>query len=383
MDGEEGRPALSKEDIRRYRGFVRDETDGEALYRYLARFEQDPSLQEVFSRLADSERRHRRFWTERVEQAGETVPRYRPSLKVRLLGYAARFFGSSAIIPFVSRMEDAARSQYDSVPEAVEQGLPHDERSHARLFREIGSSGRIGRGGVPIAQLERRHGATDANALRAAVLGANDGLVSNLSLVMGVAGADPGASVVLLGGLAGLLAGALSMALGEWISVRSAAEAIQHQLDAEAEELEAFPEEEEEELTLIYRAKGLDPAEARATARRIISQKDVALETLAREELGISEIDAGNAWTAAGVSFLTFAAGAVLPVLPWFFTEGLGATLATILMAGLGLFIAGAATSLFTRRGVIFAGARMLVLGLGAAALTYVIGALVGVEVSG
>jgi len=173
------------------------------------------------------------------------------------------------------------------------------------------------------------------------------------------------------------------MALGEWISVRSAAEAIQHQLDTEAEELESFPEEEEEELTLIYRAKGLDPDEARGAARRIIGNKDEALETVAREELGISKTEAGNAWTAAAVSFLTFAAGAILPVIPWFFAEGLAAALATIVMAGLGLFVAGAATSFFTRRGLLFAGGRMLLLGLAAAAVTFSIGALVGVEVSG
>ncbi len=374
---------MTDADYVRYRRFIRDEVDGEALYRYLSRYENDPGLSEIFQRLAESEKRHYGFWAERIERSGRSVPRYRPSLKVRLLGYAARLFGSSSIIPYVARMEDAARTTYDGIPEAVAHGLPGDERSHARLFREIGNSGAISRSGVPIAQLEGRHAATNANALRAAVLGANDGLVSNLSLVMGVAGADPGASVVLLGGLAGLLAGALSMALGEWISVRSAAEAIQHQLDTEAEELESFPEEEEEELTLIYRAKGLDPDEARGAARRIIGNKDEALETLAREELGISKTEAGNAWTAAAVSFLTFAAGAILPVIPWFFAEGLAAALATIVMAGLGLFVAGAATSFFTRRGLLFAGGRMLLLGLAAAAVTFSIGALVGVEVSG
>lgn len=376
-------PSLSEADYRRFRRFIRDEVDGEALYTYLSRYEKDPGLSEVFLRLAESEKRHYNFWANRIERGGRAVPGFRPSLKVRLLGYAARAFGSSAIVPYVARMEDAARTAYDGIPEAVAHGLPGDERSHARLFREIGKSGAISRSGVPIAQLEGRHSATSANALRAAVLGANDGLVSNLSLVMGVAGADPGASIVLLGGLAGLLAGALSMALGEWVSVRSAAEAIQHQLEAEAEELESFPEEEEEELTLIYRAKGLDPEEARDAAVRIIANKDQALETLAREELGISDTEAGHAWTAAGVSFLTFAVGAVLPVIPWFVAAGLAATIATVLMAGLGLFFAGAATSFFTRRGVLYAGGRMLVLGLAAAALTFLIGALVGVEVSG
>ena len=374
--------ATSKKDVERYRDNLRDEVDGEALYLALARQERDENLKEVFTRLAESERRHQSLWRTRLAEAGEPVPDFRPSLRVRILGRLARVFGTGAIVPVVTRMEDAAQSMYDSQPEAVAAGLPADERSHARLFREIGKT-RAGATGVPIARLEGRHRGASANALRAAVLGANDGLVSNLSLVMGVVGADPGRSVVLLGGLAGLLAGALSMALGEWVSVRSAAEAFARQLQTEAQELEAFPEEEEEELTLIYRAKGLSPDDARATARRILSRKDTALETLAREELGMSEGEAGSPWTAAVASFFTFATGAVLPVLPWAVAGGFGAIVATVVMAGGGLFVVGASTSLFTGRSFAFSGARMLVLGLAAAAITFGIGRVVGVDLEG
>jgi VIT1/CCC1 family predicted Fe2+/Mn2+ transporter len=200
---------------------------------------------------------------------------------------------------------------------------------------------------------------------------------------MGIAGADPGRTVVMLGGIAGLLAGALSMALGEWISVRSAAESFTKQLRTEAEELEEFPEEEEEELTLIYRAKGLSPEDARATAKRILSQPETALETLAREELGMSQGEAGNPWTAAIASLLTFVSGAIIPVIPWLFVGGNTAAAITVVAAGTGLFFVGAATSLLTGRSMFFSGGRMLVLGLAAAAITFGIGAAIGVEVGG
>jgi len=270
---------------------------------------------------------------------------------------------------------------YDAQPEAVEHGLPADERSHARLFREIGSGPGAGNS-FDIARLEGRHRAATGNALRAAVLGANDGLVSNLSLIMGVAGADPGRHFVLLAGVGGLLAGAFSMALGEWISVRSSAEMFEKQLQIERDELAENPEEEEEELTLIFQAKGLPLEEAQATAKRILSNPKTALDTLAREELGMSAEETGDPWVAAGTSLLMFSLGAVLPLIPWLFMGGVMAITLSAILSGLGLFAVGAAITLFTGRNAAFSGARMLVFGLGAAAITFVVGRLIGVNAS-
>lgn len=367
-------------DIKRYRRNLRDEVDGAALYRLLAEAEKDPHLREVYERLARSEDRHRALWEQKLREAGAPVPQYRPSFRVRFLGWLARRFGTASVSPIVTRMELAATTMYDDQPEAIAANLPADERSHARLFREISRATRGKDVEVDIARLEGRHTAGTGNALRAAVLGANDGLVSNLSLVMGVAGADPGREVVLLAGIAGLLAGSLSMALGEWISVRSSAEAFQRQLEVEQEELALMPDEELEELTLIYMAKGLNEEDAREAAERIIANPRTALDTLAREELGMSNEEAGNPWVAAITSFLTFSLGAIIPVLPWLILSGAVGVAASAVASAAGLFLVGAAITFFTGRGILFSGMRMLTFGLAASAITFGIGRLIGVS---
>jgi VIT1/CCC1 family predicted Fe2+/Mn2+ transporter len=268
---------------------------------------------------------------------------------------------------------------YDNQPEAVAAGLPRDERSHARVFRHLARGSPAGLSGEAVARLEGRHRSAGGNALRAAVLGANDGLVSNLSLVMGVAGASLQQSTILITGLAGLLAGAISMALGEWLSVQSSRELYQRQLAIEETELETFPEEEQEELALIYQAKGLPPERARELAATLVSDKATALDTLAREELGIDpEGLGGSAWVAAGTSFLLFALGAVFPVLPYAFVGGLPAVLASALLSSLALFAIGAGITLFTGRHPLASGLRQVAFGLAAAAVTFGLGKLVG-----
>jgi len=369
-------------DIKRFRENLKAEVDGVALYRMLGASESDPHLKELFERLAKNEEKHLALWEGKLREAGAAIPHYGPSLQVRFLGLIAKRFGAAIVMPLVTRMELSATDMYDHQPEAVEANLPADERSHARLFREIGRGPQAG-SAVNIARIEGRHRAGAGNALRAAVLGVNDGLVSSLSLVMGVAGADPGRSVVFLSGMAGLLAGSASMALGEWISVRSSAESFERQVAIEREELALMPEEEEEELTLIYQAKGLSEEQARSAAKRILATPETALETLAREELGMSTEEAGNAWVAGITSFLLFASGAILPVIPWLFMGGMASVALSVVLAGLGLFAAGAFTTLFTGRGFLFSGARMLVFGLGAAGITFAVGRAIGVSTSG
>jgi VIT1/CCC1 family predicted Fe2+/Mn2+ transporter len=219
--------------------------------------------------------------------------------------------------------------------------------------------------------------------LRAAVLGANDGLVSNFSLVMGVAGASAGGAPVLIAGLAGLLAGSLSMALGEWLSVQSARELYASQIATESRELAEFPEEEEEELRLIYEAKGIAPDDARRLAHRIITgEQSVALDTMSREELGIDPTElGGSAWTAAITSFLLFAGGAIVPVVPFLLGAGSFAVAASAILSAVALFALGASITLLTGLDPLRAGLRQAGFGLAAAAITFGIGSLLGTAV--
>ena len=222
------------------------------------------------------------------------------------------------------------------------------------------------------------------NALRAAVLGANDGLVSNLALVMGVAGAALPARVVLITGVAGLLAGAGSMALGEWVSVQSSRELYRRQLEIEAEEIRRMPEAETEELVRIYRSRGLDEKVARAAATHLMSDEKLALETHAREELGIDPQDlGGSAWTAAWASFVFFAVGALVPVIPFAFLDLAPGVTTSLVLSGMGLVALGVGISWFTGRGRVRSGVRQLLLGLAAAGLTYAVGRLLGVTLAG
>jgi VIT1/CCC1 family predicted Fe2+/Mn2+ transporter len=285
------------------------------------------------------------------------------------------------VVPTIAEREASDQAMYDDQPEALAR-MPGDERSHARLFREL-ADGRGVEGGA-IARIEGRHRGSGGNQLRAAVLGANDGLVSNLSISMGVAGAATSASAggnpVLIAGMAGMMAGALSMAIGEWLSVQSARELYAHQVKVEREELLQVPDEEEEELTLIYQAKGLTAEQARLMSKSIVGGEiGRAVDTLAREELGIDPDElGGSAWVAALTSFFLFAAGAIVPLSPFFFATGLPAVVASIIVSAVALMVVGAAITVVTGSSVIKTGGRQVLLGLFAAAVTFGLGALVG-----
>ncbi|HEX6160305.1 MAG TPA: VIT1/CCC1 transporter family protein [Thermoanaerobaculia bacterium] len=355
-----------------------DELNGAALYDSLAAAENDTRLAEVYRRLADVERRHADRWRSKLEEAGERLPSFSPSWRTKTLGWMARRFGTGAVLPSVRRLERADTNKYAGQSDAVD--FHADERSHSRVIGLM-SGMRGGFAGTDVAQLEGRHRATGGNALRAAVLGANDGLVSNLSLVMGVAGAALSERTILITGLAGMLAGAGSMALGEWLSVQSSREFYRHQIETEREEIASMPEEEEEELALIYQARGLDESKAKEFAASVMRNSDTAVETMAREELGIDPDElGGSAWVAAFTSFLLFAAGAIVPVLPFLFSSGRTALLLSVLFSTAALFLVGGGITLFTGRSVLFSGSRQVAFGLVAAALTFGIGRVVGVS---
>ena len=373
---------MPKDDPSRLRSNLQGEVDGAVLYDAMADAEPDEKIAGVYRRLAAIERAHAEFWSKQMERRGLKPGHPAAGFRTRSLAWLAKVFGPEALLPFLARNEAHDSAHYDDQADAVAAGLPADERGHARIVQAV-ASGVGGLSGHTLAQLEGRHSGGGGNALRAAVLGANDGLVSNLSLVMGVAGAAADGRIILLTGLAGLVAGACSMAMGEWLSVNSARELAQNQIAVESTELSQAPELEKEELILIYQAKGLGEEQAKSLAEKIFSNQGVALDTLVREELGLDPEElGGSAWAAAGSSFGLFSVGAIFPVLPFVFTRGDLAVIISIAVSGLALMTIGAATSFFTGRSLVFSATRQLLIGYAAAAITFGIGRLIGVSIS-
>lgn len=361
----------------RFRDLWADELAGAALYRALA----DRANQRrrgVLLELAEAEERHAAHWAKLLAERGVTDPKRPPlPLRVRALSFLARRFGTDAVLPMVLRLEAADASKYEGIAEAPA-SMAAQERAHGTAVSALVG----GPAGTRIARAEGRHRVGAAGALRAGVFGFNDGLVSNLSLVMGVAGGTGGnARIVLLAGVAGLVAGAFSMATGEWISVRSQRELYEREIGMEADELAHFPEEEREELALIFRAKGVEKEEAEALATRLMSRPDTALDTLVREELGLDPSELVSPWTAASSSLVTFALGAIVPVIPYIVGSGAAALGWAAGLAGVMLLGVGAAISIFTGRPALRNGMRMLLIGAVSAGATYGVGKLVDVNV--
>jgi VIT1/CCC1 family predicted Fe2+/Mn2+ transporter len=368
----------TSDDIKRYRENLQGEIDGATIYLAMADGEETPPLKELYRRLAETEQRHGALWAQRLRDAGVDTSRMGPSWRARVLAWLARRFGASLVAPTVAAEEARSQGMYDTQPEATGTSLPQDERSHARLFRELAGAG--GLAGGELARIEGRHRSTGGNALRAAVLGASDGVLSNTSLIMGVAGAAISNGAGVIAGLAGLLAGAFSMGLGEWLSVQSARELYAHQIRVERDELEAIPEEEEVELALIYQSKGVPEEQARRLAQQMIQgDPRVALDTLSREELGIDPQElGGSAYEAALTSFFLFGSGAFVPLLPFLVTSGTPAIIAALVLSGVALFGVGAAITIVTGQDALRSGLRQVLFGLAAAVVTFGIGHLVG-----
>jgi vacuolar iron transporter family protein len=373
-------------DISRFRTNLQKEIDGAALYLTLAEIEARPELSNVYHRLAESEEKHAAVWEKMLEEAGAKVPPRRPSWRAKTMSFLAKRIGPQFVLTTIAGNEAADSNAYDSQPDAVSGSgrMSADEKSHARLV--AAASGRAkGIIGSEIAQLEGRHRATGGNALRAAVLGANDGLVSVLSLIMGAAGANLPGHGVLITGIAGLLAGAGSMALGEWLSVQSSRELYQNQIKIESEEINRAPQEEQEELALIYQSKGMPKDRAVELAGiQMQADKSAILDTLSREELGIDPEElGGSAWEAAITSFFLFSFGAIIPLFPYFFLEGTTAAILSLALGAIALFLTGAAITLMTGKGVLYSGLRQVLIGLVAAGLVFGVGKLIGVSIGG
>src|SRR5712675_812377 len=294
------------------------------LYRVVADAESDPRLQQLFRALSQAAEEQALHWA-KIANPGE----FRPQLRSRLVAWLVRRLGPRALKPVLAAMKLRGLSAYGAATAVAGHLMP-----------------------VTVQDVGQRHrSVTGGNNLRAAVFGVNDGLVSNVSLILGVAGAGASGQVILTSGLAGLLAGSLSMSAGEYVSVRSQREMYEYQIGLERDELLEYPAEEAEELALIYQARGVDLEQARIIATRLMANPEHALNTLAREELGLNPDDLASPWTAAVFSFCAFGAGALVPLLP-FLLQGATrpAQLWSIAVTLAALFGIGMALSLFNGR---------------------------------
>jgi VIT1/CCC1 family predicted Fe2+/Mn2+ transporter/rubrerythrin len=363
---------------------LRLERDAILLYDALASIEKDPSRAAAFKRIAANERRHADIWARKLEERGTDVPPAptRPRPRVAIIVLLARLFGTRAVTDLVTALEGDEEELYESQSSPEVASIAADEREHAEIWRRL-KTGATATVDQQIAARERWHRSGRSGTLRAVIFGVSDGLVSNLALVMGVAGAagtagaDP--SFIVLAGIAGLLAGAFSMAAGEYISMQSQRELFERQIALERAELEAMPEEEQAEMAALYRAKGFPPDEADAIAARLFEDPERALDTLIREELGLDPRELGSPIGAAGGSFVSFAVGAAVPVLPYVIMSGGAAFATSIVLSLLALFAVGAGVSLLTGRGFLFSGLRQVAIGAGAAIVTFAVGSLIGV----
>lgn len=360
---------------------IQTEVDASYLYNLLAESEGDPNVANVFKQMSEIEHSHAIAFMVKSNLNPDDLPG--PSGRAKVLKVIGRILGNDYILGVLLDTEKSISSSVVNARKKTNLPESISDTAHVTILRNI-LSNHPQVSSSNLARFEKRHRSVGGNALRAAVLGGNDGLVSNFSLVMGIAGASVAQTGVLLAGMAGLLAGALSMALGEWISVKSSQELSENQIQLELEELETNPEGEEKELALIYISKGIPEEQAKTMAKDIISNKDYAHQILIKEELGINVDELkGSAMEAAVTSFILFAIGAIIPVIPFFFTSGMQAVLFSTILSGIGLFIIGASITLFTGKSVWFSGFRQVLFGLAAAAITYGIGKLIGVSITG
>ncbi len=381
------------------------ERDAIWLYEQLATIERDQRRAAAFTTIAGNERRHAAIWETSLTADGVSVPPAAgPRLRVRTIAVLARIFGTKAVTELVTALEGDEERIYGAQLSPETEAIAADERAHAEIWRQLGAEGpaiprreRIGpeteavgieaaraaAEPAEIARGERWHVTGRSGSFRAIIFGVSDGLVSNLALVMGVAGAaSEQPRFILLAGIAGLLAGAFSMAAGEYVSMQSQRELFERQIALERDELEAMPEEELAELAAIYRSKGFEQHEAQAIAERLAADPETALKTLVREELRLDPDELGSPSGAAAGSFVAFCIGAAVPVIPYLFGGGPVVFWVSLGLSLAALFAVGVAVSLLTGRSAVYSGTRQLLLGLGAAAITYAVGTIIGVNVA-
>jgi VIT1/CCC1 family predicted Fe2+/Mn2+ transporter len=358
-----------------------DERDGAALYEGLAKCEKDAEKARSFFEIAEAERRHADIWRKKLEKEGVAIPPDHASSRTRALIWLARRLGTAAVVPMVLEAEAGDAEKYDAQGGDAS-AIADEERAHGRRLAGM-SRGEPTEARELIASRERWHRSSSAaGSIRAAIFGVNDGLVSNLSLIVGVSGAGVPPGTVLLTGFAGLLAGAFSMAAGEYTSVASQRDLLARQVALEKREIAEAPEEEAAELTLIFKQKGLSTEQASRTAAEILKNPESAADTLVREELGLDPTDLGSPMGAALSSFAMFSVGAFVPILPFLATTGtpavaLSAALAFAVLAGVGGLV-----GFLSGTSLVKSAARMAGLAALAAGVTYGVGRLFGATVT-
>lgn len=361
--------------VERWLENLADERDGIALYEGLAAAETDPDRARAFRALAEGERRHAAIWEKKLEAEGKLPAPAAPSARVRTLIRLARLFGTQSVLPIVIRTESSDMDKYARQP-GVARSLVDEEREHRTVLEKM--AGRApAEGAALIAEREGWH-SVRGGSVRAAVFGINDGLVSNVALILGVAAAGSGEPGVVLAGLAGALAGAFSMAAGEYTSVASQRDLLLRQVELERRELLDAPEEEQEELELILRNKGLSPEQAREVAAQIFKDPEKALDTMVREELGLDPSDLGSPVGAAVPSFFAFIVGALLPLVPWLVLRGDAAAAASAAIAGTVLAAVGALIGFLSGTGALRSALRMVGLAALATGVTVLLGRWIG-----
>jgi VIT1/CCC1 family predicted Fe2+/Mn2+ transporter len=358
----------------------RDERDSAALYEALATLEHNPRISRVFSKLAQSEYAHCAYWETRLRTLGQIVPNFRPSWRTRVMMRLAQQFGVTLVVPSIATRELADHNRYSHQADASAAGLTKEEQGHAAVLRRVAAYGAVmDQRGV----LKGAAASSLGNDLRAAILGANDGVASNFCLLMGVAGGGVPMTMIVLTGVAGLLAGACSMALGEWLSVTNAREMADSLIDTDVKGLHSTAAWKRDQLALIYEAQGMTEVEAMVAARKAGGHEPEAVTNLIAEERAMAFAGAGNnPASAAAFSFSLFALGASVPLLPFLVASPAVAVIASIVSSLTVLFVIGVLTSFFNRRSALFSGLRQIGIGAAAAALTYAAGRLVAIGIS-
>lgn len=358
---------------------IQTEIDACYLYRKLAENESDEAVANVFRQMSEIEQGHAEAFARKMNVSVENL--IQPSWRAKTLNLIGKLFSYDYVLGAMMDTEKSLSNAIIKTKEKNKLEITGTETNHVQILWSILENDK-NISGPQHARFENRHRSVGGNAIRAAVLGGNDGLLSIFSLVMGISGATGGNHSVMLAGIAGLLAGALSMALGEWISVKSSQELYENQMAIEMEELETNPEGEEKELALIYMAKGIPEEQAKTMSAEIMKDKTHAHAVLVKEELGINAEELkGSAMEAALYSFLLFTIGGSIPVLPFILTTGVHAIVLSIVMSTVGLFLIGAAITLFTGKNLWYSGIRQIIFGLIAAAITFGIGDLIGVAI--
>ena len=362
-------------DVKRLIAHWQDEGESAYLYKILASLEETDRKKRIFNQLAEVELRHQRTFLEMIENRGGSVGEWKPGIRTRFLGWLAKHGNASTVLSL--RISDEAREVRGYLGESKstteddivnnQRGIAREEARHAEVLSELAGQGR---GNEPW------HQNSSGDFLRNVIYGFNDGLTANFGLVMGVIGAEAAASSVLIAGLSGLVADALSMGGSGFLAAKSEQEVWQNEIAMEREEIELMPEVEMQELALLYEAKGMPREAAQEAAAQVMSDPETAVQEKAREELGISG-DITPPFREALVTGIATALGAFIPVVPFIFGSTAIIIWISFAISMLSHFVVGAARSIFTGRGIIRSGFDMFVVGLGVAGVGYLVGMLI------